>query len=78
MKPLFQTLAALVSAVSVFADDVASPLAAAFQPPTEFAGKLGGYRSPLVFDDGSRVAEASEWPRAWGSLRVCPLGFTPY
>ena len=69
MKPLVQTLAALVSAVSVFADDVASPLAAAFQPPTEFAGKLGGYRSPLVFDDGSRVAEASEWPRRRAEIR---------
>lgn len=34
-----------------------------FRPPAEFAGKLGSFRSPLLFDDGSRVASASDWPR---------------
>ncbi|HEV3340025.1 MAG TPA: prolyl oligopeptidase family serine peptidase [Pirellulales bacterium] len=33
------------------------------RPPAEFAGKLGTYRSPLVFADGSRVASADDWPR---------------
>lgn len=34
-----------------------------FQPPTEFAGKLGVFRSPLLFNDGSTVKNAAEWPR---------------
>src|SRR5689334_6637608 len=34
-----------------------------FQPPPEFAGKLGSYRSPLLFDDGTPVRMATEWPR---------------
>ena len=33
------------------------------RPPAEFAGKLGEYRSPLVFADGSRVASVEDWPR---------------
>src|SRR5262245_44811940 len=34
-----------------------------FQPPAEFAGKFGPYRSPLLFNDGSPVRSAEEWPR---------------
>jgi hypothetical protein len=34
-----------------------------FTPPAEYAGKLGDYRSPLLFDDGTRVAAAADWPR---------------
>lgn len=34
-----------------------------FQPPPEWAGRLGGFRSPLVFDDGTRVTRAADWPR---------------
>jgi len=33
------------------------------QPPAEFAGKPGEYRSPLIFDDGSAVRTAADWPR---------------
>ena len=32
-------------------------------PPAEFAGKLGDYRSPLVFRDESLVKTAKDWPR---------------
>jgi hypothetical protein len=32
------------------------------QPPSEFAGKFGEYRSPLVFNDGTRVTNAAQWP----------------
>jgi dienelactone hydrolase len=32
-----------------------------FQPPDEYAGKLGEYRSPLVFADGTRVKSPAEW-----------------
>ncbi|MEX0712780.1 MAG: prolyl oligopeptidase family serine peptidase [Pirellulales bacterium] len=34
-----------------------------FEPPDELAGKLGSYRSPLVFDDGTPVRSADDWAR---------------
>ena len=34
-----------------------------FAPPAEYAGKLGNYRSPLLFDDGSRVKTPADWQR---------------
>ena len=33
------------------------------QPPTEFAGQFGSYRSPLKFADGSTVKSADDWAR---------------
>lgn len=33
------------------------------QPPEEFAGKFGPYRSPLLFADGSSVKTAADWAR---------------
>lgn len=38
-------------------------LAPYFTPPPEFAGKLGNFRSPLVFDDGSPVKTPEDWQR---------------
>ncbi len=43
--------------------DNAKLLAPYFAPPAEFAGDLGPYRSPLLFDDGKPVASAADWPR---------------
>ncbi len=34
-----------------------------FDPPAEFAGQLGKYRSPLLFNDGTPVKTADEWSR---------------
>lgn len=34
-----------------------------FEPPAEYAGKLGSFRSPLIFDDGTPVRTAADWPR---------------
>ncbi|HWN94501.1 MAG TPA: nucleoside hydrolase-like domain-containing protein [Methylomirabilota bacterium] len=34
-----------------------------FRPPAEFAGKLGAFRSPFQFQDGSTVKSAAEWTR---------------
>jgi predicted amidohydrolase YtcJ len=34
-----------------------------FIPPPEYAGSLGTFRSPLLFDDGTQVRTASDWPR---------------
>lgn len=33
------------------------------QPPVEFAGKLGDYRSPLLFNDGSTAKTPADWQR---------------
>jgi dienelactone hydrolase len=38
-------------------------LAPCFQPPPAFAGRLGPYRSPLQFDDGTLVKNGADWPR---------------
>ncbi|PYK61477.1 MAG: sialidase [Verrucomicrobia bacterium] len=34
-----------------------------FQPPSDFAGQFGAYRSPLLFNDGTPVKSAADWPR---------------
>jgi dienelactone hydrolase len=34
-----------------------------FQPPAEFANQIGPYRSPLRFNDGTRVTTHAEWAR---------------
>ena len=34
-----------------------------FKPPPEFAGDLGDYRSPLVFDDGRPVKTPADWQK---------------
>jgi hypothetical protein len=34
-----------------------------FKPPAEYGGKLGNYRSPLLFEDGSPVRTAADWAR---------------
>ena len=34
-----------------------------FEPPTEFAHRLGTYRSPLLFNDGTSVKNAADWAR---------------
>src|SRR5688500_10772816 len=40
-----------------------SKLAPHFTPPPEFAGKLGGYRSLLIFNDGTPVRTREDWQR---------------
>ncbi|HKI70979.1 MAG TPA: prolyl oligopeptidase family serine peptidase [Verrucomicrobiae bacterium] len=42
------------------APDIIAPF---FQPPSEFAGQFGAYRSPLLFNDGTLVKSAADWPR---------------
>jgi hypothetical protein len=39
-------------------------------PPAEFAGKLGEYRSPLRFADGTIVKSPEEWERRRREIRV--------
>lgn len=62
-------VAVVVSSTSIRAEDL--PARAALgqrlekftQPPAEFAGQLGSYRSPLKFTDGSMAKSAEDWPR---------------
>jgi dienelactone hydrolase len=37
--------------------------AQSYNPPPEFAGKPGGYKSPLIFDDGSPVKNPADWAK---------------
>lgn len=39
-----------------------------FQPPKQFVGDLGDYKSPLVFDDGGKVKTAADWRRRRGEI----------
>jgi hypothetical protein len=50
---------------ALHAADPALPklLAPHFEVPNAFAGKLGTFRSPLKFDDGSVAKVAADWPR---------------
>src|SRR5262245_1678987 len=54
-----------VGSTFIHADDSAPwrTIAPFFQPPAEFAGKFSDYRSPLLFNDGTRVTSAPDWPR---------------
>ncbi len=38
-------------------------LKAFLEPPAEFTGKMGAYRSVLKFDDGTEVKTPADWPR---------------
>ena len=39
-----------------------------FEPPTEFVGDFGSYRSPLIFNDGSQVRSKDDWNRRRAEL----------
>ncbi len=41
-----------------------------FSPPAEYVGKLGDYRSPFLFDDGSAVKTADDWQRRRAEIRA--------
>jgi gamma-glutamyltranspeptidase/glutathione hydrolase len=65
----------LGAAAALAADPPASPealwkkLEPFAQPPDEFAGKLGAYRSPLKFADGTVVQSAADWTRRREEIR---------
>src|SRR5262245_34781108 len=60
-------LIAHLGAVSVADDSSRAALRKKLEPfvhpPAEFAGKLGDYRSPLRFEDGSMVKSRDDWAR---------------
>ncbi len=64
MKSVLLSLPALWLVASVAqASDPPAKLAPFFKPPAEFATELGGYRSPLKFDDGTPVRTPEDWKK---------------
>lgn len=59
----------LAVSATALAQPAPADLAPFFQPPAEFAEKLDGYRSPLVFEDGTPVKTAAEWLRRREEIR---------
>jgi dienelactone hydrolase len=58
---------ASLSALGAISDSDPHPgwqrIAPFFNPPAEFAGQTGKFRSPLIFEDGTSVRSAADWPR---------------
>lgn len=56
--------AILISALSTdAADSLPESIAPYFRPPEEWAGKLGDFRSPLHFNDGTEVRTQEDWEK---------------
>ena len=51
---------ALEPSLAISPADLLAPF---FHPPTEYAERSTRYRSPLLFDDGTSVTSAADWPR---------------
>lgn len=68
-------LFALLPVLGVFGEeprrdiDEWQKLEAHFQPPAEFAGDFGSYRSPLKFADGSAVKTKEDWAKRRAEIR---------
>ena len=45
----------------VRADDIPEGIAPFFSPPSEFSRNFGNYKSPLIFDDGTKVKTPADW-----------------
>jgi dienelactone hydrolase len=63
MKAVISLLAFLLIPGSARAADPPAKLAPFFQPPAELAADFGTYRSPLLFDDGTKVKSAEDWQK---------------
>lgn len=58
------TIATLGCVGVLFAVPASLPnIAPFFSPPAEFKSDLGNWESPLVFNDGTEVKSAAEWPK---------------
>jgi hypothetical protein len=57
------SLLSLAAVIAAPTDPLPKSLIPYFAPPAEFAGQLGGYRSPLRFADGAEVKTADDWKR---------------
>lgn len=57
------TTGAFVLSLMLAAQGVPEVLGRFFTPPPRFAGDLGNYRSPLLFDDGTPVKTPADWSK---------------
>lgn len=61
---LAAVMAFMATGVSATPPDSAwREIAPYFNPPTEYAGQFGAYRSPLLFKDATTVKTAADWDR---------------
>ena len=57
---------AVLGPANTFAEEPSAAwdkIAAHFKVPPEYAGQLGAYRSPLLFDDGTPVKTPQDWEK---------------
>ena len=64
------TLASWVPADDTFDSNRWKKIERHFTPPVHWQGKLGEYKSPLEFDDGSKVTSAKDWKRRRAEIRA--------
>lgn len=58
-----------------WAEEIPDNIAPFFSPPGEFAGDFGDYKSPLIFDDGTKVATPEDWRRRRKEILQTWTGF---
>jgi len=51
------------------ADEIWNEIKSCFSPPNGFAGEMGNYRSPLLFEDGRRVNSSEDWRKRRKEIR---------
>jgi len=66
---LYLTLVAAVAAQLSPSPNSQDSLAALFHPPPALASDFGSYRSLLIFEDGTPVRTATDWPRRRAEIR---------
>jgi dienelactone hydrolase len=66
MRISLLALALIVS--SARAEDPPAKIAPFFKPSPQLAGDFGHYRSPLLFDDGTKVRAAADWQKRRGEI----------
>ena len=74
------SVATLAVGIMVSAEDdvpgsIPPTIAGDFRPPAPFAGDLGSYKSPLVFDDGRSVRTPEDWQSRRREIRRAWDGF---
>ena len=73
MRLLPSTLLLCLATVGAVAAPAGAPpgdLATFFRPPASLSGDFGGLRSPLKFDDGRAVKNASDWKQRRQEIRT--------
>jgi dienelactone hydrolase len=61
MTARISLLAFLLVPGAAWGDDPPAKLAPFFRPPRVFSGDFGAYRSPFLFEDGSKVKSTDDW-----------------